>query len=257
MNSFGRNLRRECVRKGTIAQLCKATGINRQQFNKYLSGQILPGARTLRKICAHLDVSEAVLMSGRAAPAPAPLPEIDCNLPAEREVEPPTCGNLGAGFRTGLYHAYFPVPGHPELVASWLVRVAPGPGGTQVYSSRNRFEDGPSLGFAANRILYRGSVRYRPEEACLIGTALVPKPLHAVYFVNLQPLRSDYFSSLVLTVRPGGPLSLPGVMHYLGPHCSARDALRMLGVFRWDDPAADAAMVRLMRAASGGTRSAT
>ncbi|MEI7599437.1 MAG: hypothetical protein WCJ41_08955 [Aestuariivirga sp.] len=39
--------------RGTIVQACKHTGINRQQFNKYLAGQIMPGARTMRKICSY------------------------------------------------------------------------------------------------------------------------------------------------------------------------------------------------------------
>ena len=50
---FGKDLKDLVLARGTIAQACKETGINRQQFNKYLAGQILPGVRTMRKICSY------------------------------------------------------------------------------------------------------------------------------------------------------------------------------------------------------------
>lgn len=260
MDSFARNLRRECLRKGSIAQLCKATGINRQQFNKYMAGQILPGARTLRKICAHLGVSEAVLMSDAAdsaVPAAGPLsvrPEIDCEPLPDRFVELPSDSDAGHthvnSLRNGFYRAYFPVHHHPGLVASWLVQVAAGPGGGQIHSCRNHFDDGPQRGFLADHITYRGPVRYGPGEACLIGTARTPKPLHGIIFVDLRPVEGqDYLSAMVLTRRAYGPLALSGLMHFLGPACTGRAALATRGIVSLDDPAADPVMVRLMAAA--------
>jgi hypothetical protein len=41
----------------SIAELCRAVGINRQQFNKYLSGQHAPSRRNLGKLCSHFSVS--------------------------------------------------------------------------------------------------------------------------------------------------------------------------------------------------------
>lgn len=43
---------------GTIAQVCSDIGINRQQFNKYLTGQHLPSRRNQAKIAKHFLVSE-------------------------------------------------------------------------------------------------------------------------------------------------------------------------------------------------------
>jgi len=50
---FNKDLKGLVLARGTIVQACKHTGINRQQFNKYLAGQIMPGARTMRKICSY------------------------------------------------------------------------------------------------------------------------------------------------------------------------------------------------------------
>lgn len=59
---FAANLRRLCNSTTSIADICRDTGINRQQFNKYLAGRSVPSARVLRKICQRLGVSETVLL---------------------------------------------------------------------------------------------------------------------------------------------------------------------------------------------------
>lgn len=247
--TFGKDLKDLVLAMGTIAQACKATGINRQQFNKYLAGQILPGVRNMRKICSYLGVTEEQLMSDHPAArveAQRPMPtETDLGFAAlsARPGHQPV-------LRNGFYHAYFPVHGHQNLVARWLVHVLNGPNGTQIHTCRNRFRNGKAMGYAADRIRYRGPVAYGPEEASLIGTARTPLPLQANVFVNLQPLLGrDYFSAIVLTRRADGPLALSGVMKFLGAECTARSALAGIGIVSLDDPATDPVVVRLMRAA--------
>ena len=65
---FARNLRHHCERHQSIAAICLATKINRQQFNKYLSGKVLPGALNLRKICRFLAITEEELFRSRETP---------------------------------------------------------------------------------------------------------------------------------------------------------------------------------------------
>ncbi|PZF77791.1 hypothetical protein DK847_05005 [Aestuariivirga litoralis] len=249
MNDFASALRHHCARKGTIAQLCKATGINRQQFNKYLAGQILPGARTMRKICAYLGVTEEQLLSGKT------LAEKQLSAPSEIDFDSPPATPPADPphqvLRNGFYRAVFPVHRAPGVVACWLVHVTPGTGGGQFHTCRNHFEDASALGFAANHIRYRGPVRYAPDEAFLIGTALLAQPLHGIIRVDLRPAAGpDYLSAIVLTRRPDGPVALSGVMQFLGDGCTGRAALAGMGVMRLDDPAADPVVVRMMGAAA-------
>jgi transcriptional regulator with XRE-family HTH domain len=58
---FADNLRHECARFRTIADVCVGIGINRQQFNKYLAGLSIPNTLTLRRICEFLEISEQEL----------------------------------------------------------------------------------------------------------------------------------------------------------------------------------------------------
>jgi transcriptional regulator with XRE-family HTH domain len=58
---FADNLRLACSEFGTIADISRGSGINRQQLNKYLSGACVPNCVNLRKICAYLNIPEASL----------------------------------------------------------------------------------------------------------------------------------------------------------------------------------------------------
>ena len=48
--NFSKNLRVICDRHRSVAQVCRELGINRQQFNKYLSGKSAPSAYNLSRI---------------------------------------------------------------------------------------------------------------------------------------------------------------------------------------------------------------
>ena len=61
MESFARNLRSICAEYGSIAQVCREIGLNRQQFNRYLSAKGMPSAHNLRRIARHFDLPEAHL----------------------------------------------------------------------------------------------------------------------------------------------------------------------------------------------------
>ena len=52
------NLTRLCQAEDSIAAVCRSTKINRQQFNRYLSGGALPNERNLEKICAYFRIEE-------------------------------------------------------------------------------------------------------------------------------------------------------------------------------------------------------
>lgn len=61
--NFSKNLRRLCSRHKSISHICSKTEINRQQFNKYLSGQYVPSGPNLRKICNFFGIKEDDLFS--------------------------------------------------------------------------------------------------------------------------------------------------------------------------------------------------
>ena len=60
-SDLARNLRLLCSFEKSVSEICRAIAINRQQFNKYLSGASQPSARNLRKICEHFHTHQSEL----------------------------------------------------------------------------------------------------------------------------------------------------------------------------------------------------
>lgn len=62
-NNFAANLRFLCERQGSISAICRKINLNRQQFNKYLSGLHMPSPQNLRLIANYFGLSVTVLSS--------------------------------------------------------------------------------------------------------------------------------------------------------------------------------------------------
>ena len=55
------NLRRLRAMHGSIAAVCREMGVNRQQFDRYLSEDALPNRATTIRICKYFGIDEAEL----------------------------------------------------------------------------------------------------------------------------------------------------------------------------------------------------
>ncbi|WP_235865285.1 helix-turn-helix domain-containing protein [Alloyangia mangrovi] len=54
-------MRQLCEQQGSISQICRKIGINRQQFNKYLAGKHLPSTANIRAISNHFGLAPEVM----------------------------------------------------------------------------------------------------------------------------------------------------------------------------------------------------
>ncbi len=61
-NMFGTNLRKLATEFASISDLARQLGINRTQFNRYLSGESFPRPDVLARICSFFDVDARVLL---------------------------------------------------------------------------------------------------------------------------------------------------------------------------------------------------
>lgn len=61
-NMFGANLRQLTQEAPSISALCRDLGINRTQFNRYLSGESFPRPDILYKICGYFNVDARILL---------------------------------------------------------------------------------------------------------------------------------------------------------------------------------------------------
>ena len=59
---FGENLKTLCADFASVASLCRDLGINRTQFNRYLSGESFPRPDILHRICVFFSVDARILL---------------------------------------------------------------------------------------------------------------------------------------------------------------------------------------------------
>ncbi|WP_233270512.1 helix-turn-helix domain-containing protein [Chachezhania sediminis] len=59
---LGDNLRLLTRSRGSVSQLSRELGINRTQFNRYLSGESFPRPDVLQRICSYFDVDARVIL---------------------------------------------------------------------------------------------------------------------------------------------------------------------------------------------------
>lgn len=124
-NLLAKNLRTLVEREESIASFCRSLGINRQQFNNYLSGKNLPNETVIRQICKHFEIqpfelfvpegySEGVVVDQRYANFLGRI----VKLQSDHEALP----------EPGPYFVYFEAPFDPtSLVRSFMEVRSRGP----------------------------------------------------------------------------------------------------------------------------------
>lgn len=75
---LGRNLRLLMADKPSVSAVCREIGINRTQFNRYLSGEATPRPWILKQICDYFGTDARILLE----PVERPRPPADAAPPA-------------------------------------------------------------------------------------------------------------------------------------------------------------------------------
>lgn len=100
-NMFGANLRKLSKSYASISELSRQLGINRTQFNRYLSGESFPRPDVLDRICSFFDVDARILLD--------PVDSLQIggsilNGPILSEFSGPGVNNVGeSDFPSGFY----------------------------------------------------------------------------------------------------------------------------------------------------------
>jgi transcriptional regulator with XRE-family HTH domain len=248
-SAFAANLRQLCALQTSIADVCRDTGINRQQFNKYLSGRAIPSARILRKICQRLEVSEDALLSGplkaghghgsQSSLVTAPrVPQLGRELdrlfklflPDLRE----TSRTLLQDFAPGAYHVYFPFRGSSAHVLRSYQEVW-WHNGLLMFTRLTRLKEPgrrEDMGFGRH---FGVALASRSEVSLLARNRAAP---HQISMINIPPVLvlKKYFVGLSITHGAGVPLASRVVVERLDAEARRRDHLRPCGVLPADDP---------------------
>lgn len=117
-NMLGANLKQLARQYPSVSELCRQLGINRTQFNRYLSGESFPRPDVLDRICRFFNVDARILLK--------PLDEIErCNhddLPValSQFLKPGLVSLTEDMFPNGVYHVAECEQDHHSPTRHWL-----------------------------------------------------------------------------------------------------------------------------------------
>lgn len=238
--NFADNLRALCARHGSIAAVCRALGMNRQQFNKYLSGSTLPNVATLEKICGFFRIESeslfqdpAGLTTPKAEASPLaglPLPGFGLAASAFAAMQPAT-------LRPGCYHVHSLWP-RDETMCLREALLVQNKGGATVFTRFTKYRD------LAQRPRYFLSGRHDgivlEQEKARYLLSLNRKGCGEVSLISLgaeNALAQGFLSGLALGVSPSGtPQAVRATLQYRGCADVLKRTIREAGVLPLADP---------------------
>ncbi|WP_339114913.1 helix-turn-helix transcriptional regulator [Thioclava sp. GXIMD2076] len=237
-----RNLRLLCSYHSSIVSVCQQLGVNRSQFNRYLTGETFPSLRSMRRICDFFGVEEAELLLSHAQFAEiVRLRPQSTGLRTELDTVARTATDLRAGSAKALmpylghYLTWYNSMSHPGQVLCALTRLYETPFGVNVKS----VESVGRVGARKFTCKYEGACFLLGDR--LFMTVMETLTRNEVMQIILYPSynnRIRYLSGVVSGVAaraPRPPSATQMVMEYLGKSVDLRAMMRRSGLYAPDD----------------------
>jgi hypothetical protein len=234
------NLRALCREHGSVAAICREMGVNRQQFDRYLTMDALPNKATTERICRYFAIEEAELyrdpatgdLSARSRTAGKPGNRFGDGLLAARIFAPPQ-----PTIAPGFYQTFFSIPGHGGQILCSI---------TVVRSEDERTTFRRLTGLSETRGTawsyfmgdHEGVVMERLNWFYFLG--LNRRGTMEPTFMSVQwgPFSPEpLLCGHAMIVTPSGPSVTTAVMRAVPKGMSLRNALRMAKVYAASDPA--------------------
>ncbi len=236
---FANNLRALTARKSSIAQVCRDLGMNRQQFNKYLSGTTFPAPPTLQKISDYFGVDKRSMFEPRTnRQSIVKWDELD-PLSVLGQIDSQILGTLVSSlsssaetqFREGCYVVYHPWLQVPTDIIRAVMVV---------------FKVGNITCFRRyTKLKIKGQARVRSthsrHEGIVIENSgrvfLLAKNSRGISEISLQSfgasttVSNDMIAGLALVSTPWSePLATRVTIDYYGPKSAFKSALKLCGL---------------------------
>lgn len=240
--NFSRNLRSLCADYGSIAQVCRDIGMNRQQFNRYLNGGGMPSAHNLRRIAQHFNVSEGDLEADEAAFAARRTRGQNSIRKGPARLVSSIFENQAGLLRRyqGFYHGHFVTPTWEDRIMRTLIWLREEDGYIVSHTFERALSDDQSI---VQRTRYSGLAAYRgnriyllesanSEDGFLSETILFPAHRQQIRYLNGM--------TMGVATRPRmAPYASATVWKRVPEWTSSREALRQTGIFSFDDTRID------------------
>ena len=239
---FATNLRLVCNQYRSVAHVCRSLEINRQQFNKYLSGKIHPSKHNLIRLCEFFKISKEQFnlhpddFSAVVIEAPKPEPGASGSMVETLINSLPSSVETLSRYE-GYYYSYAHALGFPGQMIRSLVRI---------YRVNNQFYtrgtdhlwDKGETNPHRQRFKYQGIALYLGDRIFITELETLTKS--AVCHTILFPSYRNIVVSLsgitmgVGSINSHMPKATRVEYQFLGKQVDIKEALRGCGLFDLD-----------------------
>lgn len=249
---FISNLRLLCAYHGSVSDVCRAIGINRAQFTKYLSGTSFPSRRNLQRIIDFFGVEDYEIRLPRDQFAN--IVRLYSRRVGGKDQLPRGFEGLGEDLRRhqaelsrfhGYFFKYFPSFSTDGKVLRSLVQVGAHQGITCYRTiERLRSLERPAAGSPIFKyqgvLLLKGSRLHMIDREQLVGHEISQTIL---YLPNKsRPTRLMGLMIGVCATEANEPVAARVMLDSLGSAVDRRQALAACGLLELDDPSLDPAI---------------
>lgn len=240
-NDFSANLSLLCSYNASIAEVCRQLKFNRQQFNKYLSGQSRPSRANMRRICDFFGVSEAEILLDhvqfehliglRRKPVQRgdlvkPLRHLECLYQQSQSLDK----------YLGFYFRYFYSFGNTGFVMRSFASIYRDD--EKYYWKNFEIVRDPETGRIRDLSKYEGAVFYLADRIYIMEYETLER--NSITQMTLYSSHRHRLDKLV-GIQTGGPTrrgrkpsASKVVLEYLGKNLDVKAALRKCGLFHPD-----------------------
>ncbi len=240
------NMRYLCNQKASISEVCRDLEINRQQFNKYLSGVSRPSGANLSKICRYFHCEESTIclpheqfIQHIARASQQESPSYPPQLMQLLEVAYPKVDEELMRYQ-GFYHVYCHSIGFPGYIVKSLAHfyIKDERMFCKTIERMTKVEEEKGPGFTFK---YFGSVSllsdriYLTEIESLLKKNLFMAVLYPAYQPKFQFING--ISTGVASTHGRDSASRYITYEFLGKRINIRQALKACGLFKSDSDA--------------------
>ena len=243
-----------CTYYPSIADVCRRLKFNRQQFNKYLSGQVRPSRHNMRRICDFFGVteSEMLLDHGRFVEIISlrrhPIPGEGLSEPLRHIAHLfNMSGNLERYI--GYYFRYYYSFSYPGYLTKSLARISEKDG--RFYWSNLEIIGDPSSGQRPAVSKYKGVLLFLGDRIFVVEYhALLKNSITEMILYPSYRARIAYLTGIQTgapAIRGRRPAASLVLLEHLGETIDIRKAIRSAGLFREDNEAIPATIREAVR----------
>ncbi len=247
-SNFSKNLRTICNHYRSVADVCRSLQMNRQQFNKYLSGQVYPSRHNLERICNFFKLDGDQLSLDQSEFERLVTAKFRQNDNSSKGKLEETIDLLQSDLDAlsryeGYYHGYFHALGFPGFLIKSLIHLYRDGDRFYTRTIEHLWQKGDTKKHH-RRFKYRGIALYLADRIFITEYETLTR--QAVCQTILFPSYRNSIDTLSGITTGVGSLNshMPKATRieyeYLGKQVNLRDALNACGLYDLESQSIDA-----------------